>query len=72
MNLQYHIVDETGIEPFVPELRALEKQIEYPLEDGVGGFTIDHGDTYYSFFLQQGIKVRFLIILFVQFIICVF
>ena len=62
MNLQYHIVDETGIEPFVPELRALEKQIEYPLEDGVGGFTIDHGDTYYSFFLQQGIKVRFLII----------
>ena len=62
MNLKYHIVDEKGIAPFVPELRALEEQIEYPLDDGSGGFTIDHGDAYYSFFLQQGIKVRFLII----------
>ena len=42
MNLQYHIVDETGIEPFVPALRALEKQIEYPLEDGVGAVSYTH------------------------------
>ena len=62
MNLKYHIVNEKQLPPFIPELRSIEKKIEYPLEDGSEGFFIDHGKDYSPFFTQQGYKTRFLII----------
>ena len=42
MNLKYHIVDENQLKTFIPELRSMEKNIEYPLEDGTESFFIDH------------------------------
>ena len=62
MKLQYHIVDENGIAPYISELRSIEKKIEYPLDDGNNDFFIDHGEQYSPFFTQQGHKTRFLII----------
>ena len=62
MNLKYHIVREEKLGPFIHELRSIEKNIEYPLEDGTDGFYIDHGNDYSAFFTQQGYKTRFLII----------
>ena len=62
MNLKYQIVREQQIDPFINDLRLIEKDIEYPLEDGTEGFYIDHGNHYSPFFTQQGYKTRFLII----------
>ena len=62
MKLQYHILDENQLTPFISDLRAIEKNIEYPLEDGTDSFYIDHGKKYSPFFTQQGYKTRFLII----------
>jgi len=62
MKEKYHIVNEEGLLPFIPELRSIEKKIEYPLEDGATNFFIDHGEKYSPFFTQQGYKTRFLII----------
>ena len=62
MKLTYHIVNENELEPFVPELRSVEKKIEYPLENGTESFVIDHGKRYSPFFTQQGYKTKFLII----------
>ena len=63
MNLKYHIVREEQLGPFIHDLRSIEKNIEYPLEDGTEGFYIDHGNDYSPFFTQQGYKTRFLIII---------
>lgn len=62
MNLKYHIVSEEQLNPFISDLRSIEKNIEYPLEDGTEAFFIDHGKDYSPFFTQQGYKTRFLII----------
>ena len=62
MNLKYHIVREEQLGPFIHDLKLIEKNIEYPLEDGTEGFYIDHGNEYSPFFTQQGYKTRFLII----------
>ena len=62
MNLKYHIVSEEQLGPFIHDLRSIEKNIEYPLEDGTEGFYIDHGNDYSPFFTQQGYKTRFLIV----------
>ena len=62
MKLKYHIVREEQLGPFIHDLRSIEKNIEYPLEDGTEGFYIDHGNDYSPFFTQQGYKTRFLII----------
>jgi len=62
MNLKYQIVREQQLGPFINDLRSIEKNIEYPLEDGTEGFYIDHGNHYSPFFTQQGYKTRFLII----------
>ena len=62
MKFQYHIVDENQLKPFISDLRAIEKSIEYPLDDGTNNFYIDHGKEYSPFFTQQGHKTRFLII----------
>ena len=42
MNLKYHIVSEEQLGPFIHDLRSIEKNIEYPLEDGTEGIYIDH------------------------------
>ena len=62
MNLKYHIVNENQLKTFIPDLRSMEKNIKYPLEDGTESFFIDHGKDYSPFFTQQGYKTRFLII----------
>jgi len=62
VNLKYHIVNENHLKPFIPDLRSMEKNIAYPLEDGTESFFIDHGKDYSPFFTQQGHKTRFLII----------
>ena len=62
MNLKYHIVSEEQLGPYIHDLRLIEKNIEYPLEDGTENFFIDHGKDYSPFFTQQGYKTRFLII----------
>ena len=62
MKLRYQILDENRIQPFIGDLRDIEKNIEYPLDDGTEGFYIDHGEKYTPFFTQQGHKIRFLII----------
>ena len=63
MKIQYQIVEKNGLNPFVEQLRLIEKKIRYPLEDGNISFFIDHGEKYSPFFTQQGFKTRFLIIL---------
>ena len=63
MKLQYNIVSENNLSAYISELRLIEKDITYPLEDGLDSFFIDHGEDYSPFFTQQGFKTRFLIIL---------
>ena len=52
--------EEEQVGPFIHDLRSIEKNIEYPLEDGTEGFYIDHGNDYSPFFTQQGYKTGFL------------
>jgi len=46
------LADEIG--PYVDALRALERDIHYPIDDGRDTFTIDHGPEYHPFFSQMG------------------
>lgn len=40
--------------PFVPQLRALERDVSYPVADGGDRFVISHGETYHPFFSAMG------------------
>ena len=40
--------------PYVESLRAMERAIEYPIEDGEDAFCIDHGSEYHPFFTTLG------------------
>ena len=40
--------------PYVDQLRALEREIPYPIADGQDEFRIDHGDAYHPFFSDMG------------------
>ena len=42
------------LSPYVEQLRALEREIPYPIADGEDEFRIDHGDTYHPFFSDMG------------------
>ena len=59
MNYDFEILAPEKIEKYLDELQSLEKNIEYPLEDGQGNFIIRHGKEYSPFFTQQGYKTRF-------------
>lgn len=42
------------LEPWVPQLRALERGITYPIDDGRDRFELSHGDAYHPFFSAMG------------------
>ena len=62
MNYTFEIIAPENVKIYLKQLRDLEESIQYPLENGEGTFTIDHGKDYYPFFTQQGDKTRFVII----------
>ena len=62
MNYTFEVIAPEKVKSYLKQLRDLEESIQYPLENGEGTFTIDHGKDYYPFFTQQGDKTRFVII----------
>tara|TARA_A100001011_G_scaffold383535_1_gene454886 strand:- start:29 stop:925 length:897 start_codon:yes stop_codon:yes gene_type:complete len=62
MNYTFEVIAPESVKSYLKQLRGLEKSIQYPLENGEGTFTIDHGKDYHPFFTQQGDKTRFVII----------
>ena len=62
MNYTFEVIVPGNVKSYLKQLRVLEESIQYPLENGEGTFTIDHGKDYYPFFTQQGDKTRFVII----------
>ncbi|MDO9018750.1 MAG: GNAT family N-acetyltransferase [Deltaproteobacteria bacterium] len=48
------LVDAAGLAPYAEGLRALERDITYPLSDGADRFWIDHGPDYHPFFTHLG------------------
>ena len=62
MNLSFKIFDENSVLQYVADLKKIEKDILYPLNNGSESFRINHGDNYTPFFTNQGYKTRFLII----------
>lgn len=54
MSLRTVRCDAASLAPWVPQLRALEAAIEYPLDDGNDRFTLDHGQSYHGFFSAMG------------------
>ena len=62
MKYEFEIIGPGQVKKYIRDFRALEKIIEYPLEDGNGSFKINHGLNYHTFFTQQGFKTRFAVI----------
>ena len=62
MNYTFEVIAPENVKSYLKQLHELEVSIQYPLENGEGTFTIDHGKDYYPFFTQQGHKTRFVII----------
>ena len=62
MNYTFEVIEPENVKSYLKQLHELEGSIQYPLENGEGTFTIDHGKDYYPFFTQQGHKTRFVII----------
>ena len=56
MSIQFRLVDEHGLKPYVVGLRKLEREISYPIADGADSFVIDHGVNYHPFFSKMGKK----------------
>jgi hypothetical protein len=62
MNLSYKICDENSVLKYIDDLKKIEKNILYPLNNGAQFFRISHGDNYTPFFTNQGHRSKFLII----------
>ena len=60
---RFVIVGPDGLGPHVAELRALERDIHYPIDDGNDHFSIDHGPDYHPFFSMMGDRARFLLVI---------
>lgn len=60
MKLRFFLLRAHEIAPHVEALRALERDIAYPIADGADSFTIDHGPDYHRFFSSMG-DARFLL-----------
>lgn len=58
--IHVHHVDATTIARWAPGLRALERDISYPIADGADRFRIDHGPDYHRFFSTLG-EAHFLV-----------
>jgi hypothetical protein len=62
MSVRVVLVDAAGLAPYAAGLRALERDITYPLDDGRDRFWIDHGPDYHPFFSHMG-EAHFLVAL---------
>ena len=56
--MHFELLESYELAPYIPALRALEQNIEYPLDADT--FTIDHGEFYHDFFSRKG-TARFLV-----------
>jgi GNAT superfamily N-acetyltransferase len=54
MSERFVLVPARDLAPYVEGLRALERDIEYPIQDGQDSFRIDHGAEYHPFFSALG------------------
>jgi hypothetical protein len=59
-DITFKIVESYELSPYVEDLRALEAEMSYPLDDDT--FIIDHGEDYHPFFSEMG-AARFLLVL---------
>ena len=60
MTLRVQVLESFDLEPWVPQLRELERSITYPLADGEEQFYIDHGPRYHPFFSTMGERAGFI------------
>lgn len=61
--LRFVVVPPEGLAPYVEGLRALERAVTYPIDDGRDRFYIDHGAAYGAFYAGLGSKARFVLAL---------
>ncbi len=61
MSVRFLLLRPEELSPWTEGLRALERDIEYPIADGGDGFRIDHGERYHPFFSEMGRSSRFLL-----------
>jgi len=61
MSVRFLLLRPEELSPWVERLRALERDIEYPIADGADAFRIDHGERYHPFFSEMGESSRFLL-----------
>ena len=54
MSLELRHVEAHALAPFVEDLRALERDVSYPIDDGRDRFVLSHGDAYHPFFSSMG------------------
>lgn len=54
MSLELRHVEANALAPYVDDLRALERDVSYPIDDGRDRFVLSHGDAYHPFFSAMG------------------
>ncbi len=54
MSLELRHVEAHALAPFVEDLRALERDVSYPIDDGRDRFVLSHGEAYHPFFSSMG------------------
>lgn len=54
MSLELRHVEAHALAPYVDDLRALERDVSYPIDDGKDRFVLSHGDAYHPFFSAMG------------------
>jgi GNAT superfamily N-acetyltransferase len=60
MTLRVHHLTPESLGPWVERLRALERDISYPIDDGRDRFVLSHGEAYHPFFTAMG-EAHFLV-----------
>lgn len=54
MSLELRHVEAHALAPYVDDLRALERDVSYPIDDGSDRFVLSHGEAYHPFFSAMG------------------
>jgi GNAT superfamily N-acetyltransferase len=62
MSLRLVHLGPEALSPWVEQLRALERDVEYPVADGKDRFVLSHGEAYHPFFSGMG-EAHFLLAL---------
>ena len=62
MPIKFKIIESSSINEYQTEFINIEKNITYPLDEGIDSFTINHGEKYNKFFSDMG-KSRFILAL---------